>query len=186
MTEQNEQPGTANFAADQIGTAFAEFVVGISKAFDNIGGHYVLDAENKAVRVDVSTPDKLIAWGRFFEDLKRRTVQQDHLCGRVLVSTVFLGLDHGFDGRVALFETMIFGGEFDGEMKRYETWDEAKVCHEMIMVRVRHAEGDRGYSRSHWRKIRDHVMMADATRVIKKYRTMKNDPNIARQIALVS
>jgi hypothetical protein len=35
------------------------------------------------------------------------------------VSTVFLGLNHTFNGgRPVLFETMIFGGPLDGEMER--------------------------------------------------------------------
>lgn len=44
--------------------------------------------------------------------------------GDVVVSTVFLGLDHGFlQGAPILFETMIFGGEHDGAQERYRTWD---------------------------------------------------------------
>lgn len=46
--------------------------------------------------------------------------------GEVLVSTVFLGLDHNFGGGIPiLFETMIFGGEHDQFQERYATWVEA-------------------------------------------------------------
>lgn len=48
------------------------------------------------------------------------------------VSTVFLGIDHNFTGTApgpVLFETMIFGGEFDGGQFRYCTYEEALQGH---------------------------------------------------------
>lgn len=58
--------------------------------------------------------------------------------GTVLISTVFLGLDHSFgdDGPPILFETMVFNGEFCGEMNRYNTWDEADEGHEEMVKKV--------------------------------------------------
>lgn len=51
--------------------------------------------------------------------------------GKVLVSTVFLGLDHSWTGgKPLLFETMIFGGKHDGYQTRCSTWDEAIEQHE--------------------------------------------------------
>jgi len=55
--------------------------------------------------------------------------------GLARVSTVFLGLDHGWDGRLAVFETLVFGGKNDGDMRRYSTYDEAKVGHEDMVKR---------------------------------------------------
>lgn len=53
------------------------------------------------------------------------------------ISTVFLGLDHSFseDAEPLLFETLIFDGEFDGEMERYSTWDEAVEGHAKMIKR---------------------------------------------------
>ena len=51
------------------------------------------------------------------------------------VSTVFLGIDHSFDSdsEPILFETLVFGGDLDGEMQRYSTWKEAVKGHaEMV------------------------------------------------------
>ncbi len=47
------------------------------------------------------------------------------------ISTVFLGLDHGFGkGDPLLFETMVFSPEGDPlQMNRYFTWEEAKEGH---------------------------------------------------------
>jgi len=51
--------------------------------------------------------------------------------GGVLVSTVFLGLDHSFGhGAPLLFETMIFGGTHDEYQERCSTYEEAEVMHE--------------------------------------------------------
>ena len=61
---------------------------------------------------------------------------QDHVVektkiGQVEVSTVFLGLDHSFckGGDPVLWETMIFGGEHDGEQWRYTSRKEAIAGH---------------------------------------------------------
>lgn len=59
----------------------------------------------------------------------------------VKVSTVFLGLDHGFwfqpvkPYRPVLFESMIFGGPFNDEQERYCTIEEAQDGHQR-MVRL--------------------------------------------------
>ena len=51
--------------------------------------------------------------------------------GYAKVSTVWLGLNHAFDPLQSplIFETMIFGGEFDGETWRYSTEKEALEGH---------------------------------------------------------
>ncbi len=51
---------------------------------------------------------------------------------KILLSTVFLGVDHSFSGEPVLFETMIFGGRYDGFQKRYTTFDYALSGHELI------------------------------------------------------
>ena len=46
------------------------------------------------------------------------------------VSTVFLCFNHGFnDKNPVLFETMVFGGPFDGFQLRYSSIEEAKNGH---------------------------------------------------------
>lgn len=60
----------------------------------------------------VAEPD-LMVWRRWFEEnTAARVVAFYGEIGRgnVRVSTVFLGLDHGWNGEVLLFETLVFGG----------------------------------------------------------------------------
>jgi hypothetical protein len=77
----------------------------------------------------------LIEWARWLETADR-TVRQDQI-GEVKVSTVFLGLDHNWsDGPPILFETMVFGGEHDGECERYSTWEEAEAGHVAVLLRI--------------------------------------------------
>lgn len=52
------------------------------------------------------------------------------------VSTVFLGLDHSFDGSKILFETMVFGGPLHQEMERYRTWEEAEAGHKRWVAAI--------------------------------------------------
>ena len=57
--------------------------------------------------------------------------------GEVEVSTVFLGWEHGKDeGVPILFETLVFGGEYDGYMLRYTSWDDAVNGHEEVCKMV--------------------------------------------------
>lgn len=77
-----------------------------------------------------------VAWARWFASADRH-VAFDRV-GGVEISTVFLGLDHGFglSPRPILFETMIFGGPFDEEQRRYTSWADAEVGHREMLARV--------------------------------------------------
>lgn len=57
------------------------------------------------------------------------------------VSTVFLGIDHGFSGSDApvLFETMVFGGPLDKEQRRCCFYKQAQRQHEAMVAEVKKA-----------------------------------------------
>ena len=55
---------------------------------------------------------------------------------KILISTVFLGFDHGYGERVLLFETLVFRGPLNNEMERYTTWEEAERGHADMIARV--------------------------------------------------
>lgn len=51
-------------------------------------------------------------------------------CDPYEVSTVFLGLAHGYhNGKPLLFETLVFGPNQVEQGSRYSTWDEAVAGH---------------------------------------------------------
>lgn len=84
-------------------------------------------------KLPVPCPD-LTAWALAFETTPR-PVGQDQI-GPLMVSTVFLGINHRLvgDGAPLLFETMVFGGAEADEMeevycRRYSTWDDAEAGH---------------------------------------------------------
>lgn len=73
--------------------------------------------------------DDILEWGEWFEKANRHVAKTD-LSNDVSISTVFLGIDHSFEGgKPILFETMIFGGKHDQYQERYATWEEAEVGH---------------------------------------------------------
>lgn len=76
------------------------------------------------------------AWIRAFEDREARIIGSDYL-GEIHVSTVWLGLDHGFGGPPLIFETMIFGGEHDQYQDRYSTKEQAIEGHQHALALVR-------------------------------------------------
>ncbi len=101
-------------------------------------------AENKPYFVLVNgkiKPATLFEWCRWFEDDKLRRVDltdisnEPNYPGGDRISTVCLGLDHNhdFDPYLThipiLFETMVFGGEYNNRMWRYATYGEAKIGH---------------------------------------------------------
>ena len=96
---------------------------------------YVLDADRNPV------PCKdVAAWSLFFADFDRhRRVAFDEIAPGVTVSTVFLGIDHGWgSGRPVLFETMVFDDYEEGQHQwRCCTWDEAEAQHEEVVAMVR-------------------------------------------------
>lgn len=80
----------------------------------------------------------LTEWALWMETADRR-VALDAI-GDIVISTVFLGVDHNFygDGDPLLFETLVFmpGGE-QNEMFRYFTWEEAQAGHQEMLEAVR-------------------------------------------------
>lgn len=80
--------------------------------------------------------DDLIDWAKWFEKADR-IVSNDQVRD-ARVSTVFLGVDHAFGNEhPQLFETMIFGGDREGERQRYATWDEAEAGHKRIVEELK-------------------------------------------------
>lgn len=84
--------------------------------------------------------DDLLEWAQAVEraaaageHIVARTAVEVPGCDPVMVSTVFLALDHGWgEGPPLLFETRVFGGPLDGETYRYSTWEEAEGGHAVL------------------------------------------------------
>ena len=69
----------------------------------------------------------LLEWHYLFRE-PRHVGKDEH--GDILVSTVWLGLNHRFGpGKPLIYETMIFKGEHDEYTMRYSSYDEAKAGH---------------------------------------------------------
>ena len=79
--------------------------------------------------------DDLDTWAKWLKAADRTVAKT--LVGKVKISTVFIGLDHNFDGGVPLvFETVVFGGVYDQAEDHYATWEEATRGHVAMVVRV--------------------------------------------------
>ena len=75
-------------------------------------------------------------WGRLLGDIKYKIVKQDTLKNGKVVSTVWLGLDHGIGLKPEIFETMVFpskGNWGDELCERYATLKEAEAGHKKII-----------------------------------------------------
>lgn len=74
-------------------------------------------------------PIGMMEWAAAMEDVEGRIVGKTAV-GDAQVSTVWIGLDHQFgDGEPLIFETMIFGGDHDGEEWRYSSREQAVEGH---------------------------------------------------------
>jgi hypothetical protein len=84
--------------------------------------NYILRGKEPVIENDIGK--WALSFGRDNREVAKTNI------GKVLVSTMFLGIDHSFgDGPPMLFETMIFGGRHSEEQWRYATWDEAEAGH---------------------------------------------------------
>ena len=92
--------------------------------------HYILEGKI-AKRVDFLT------WAIWYRGANRTIACTE--INNVIVSTVFFGLDFawGEENVPELFETMILGGELDGEKIRSATWEQAEQLHERYTTMVR-------------------------------------------------
>ena len=85
---------------------------------------YKLDENNKPILAE--SFNEYIDWERN----NSRTVAREDI-GDATVSTVFLGLDHSFNGVTpVLWETMIFGGKHDQYQERYKSHYDAIIGHQ--------------------------------------------------------
>lgn len=77
-------------------------------------------------------PGGALEWAKMFEDTENRRVGRDEPARGIVVSTVWLGLDHRWGyGPPLIYETMIFGGRFEDDeyQVRYSTREEALAGH---------------------------------------------------------
>ncbi len=97
---------------------------------------YILNAN----REPIPCPS-LLMWAEWYRTADRQVARTQ--VGALLVSTVFLGLDHNWSGgEPILFETMIFGpSDFSGiDQFRYRTWREAETAHAKIVDELKAAQ----------------------------------------------
>jgi hypothetical protein len=66
-------------------------------------------------------------------------VAKTDIDSRCEISTVFLGIDHRYQGNgdPLLFETMVFGRSLDGHTMRYATWAEAERGHAEVVTQAK-------------------------------------------------
>lgn len=103
--------------------------------------NYILDEHGNPKPADI------LEWAQWFEHTDRH-VGSTVIARGVHVSTVYLGIDHGYpflhdpDGpyKPVLWETMIFGGRMDGYQDRYTSLQAAKEGHERAVAEARAAE----------------------------------------------
>jgi len=103
-------------------------------------GRYILNDAGEA-----EACDDLITWALWMEHGNRRVCQdmdEGEGAAKISVSTVFLGLDmrHVGQGEPILWETMVFGGPYDHEMRRYTSRDAAIAGHQEMCQKVSKAQ----------------------------------------------
>lgn len=104
------------------------------KSLTEMDGKYILDKNGNPKK-----EKNLLVWGRWLNTADRKVARTN--IGKVLISTVFLGLDHRFfgKGKPILYETMVFGGKLDQMMERYCTKEQAIKGHNAIVKKVKEA-----------------------------------------------
>jgi hypothetical protein len=106
-----------------------DFLKVFEDPINKIGDNLYFDREGKEISLD--------EFANLSEDRSYKIVKQEQI-GEYFVSTVWLGIDHGFAGCLKIFETMIFHDELDCDyMERYATESEAFFGHKEAVKYVR-------------------------------------------------
>ena len=70
----------------------------------------------------------LTEWAKWYENSDRQVAKE--IIDKIEVDTIFLGIDRRLAGDTPiLFETQIFGGEYNGLTTRCATWEQAEERH---------------------------------------------------------
>lgn len=87
----------------------------------------------------------LIKWARWFEKSQEIRRVADIMVGQKRISTVFLGLNHGFESRVPiLWETMVFENDESIDCHRCSgTREQAEAMHACVVAYYEKLEGNR-------------------------------------------
>jgi hypothetical protein len=94
-----------------------------------MSGQYILDENGNPV-----SESDILKWGTWMQNREQVRGDWDVLESGVKVSTVFLGLDHSWDGGPpVLWETMIFGGPHDEYQERYTSLAAATEGHKQAL-----------------------------------------------------
>lgn len=95
--------------------------------------HYLLDENKEPYPVTIEEAIKL------YEHPELKQTAYDEIDG-VRISTVFLGMDHSWSNKPGhepvLWETMIFGGEYDQYQERYTSHHDALEGHQKALQLV--------------------------------------------------
>ncbi len=86
---------------------------------------YLLDEQGNPVPTE-----DMNAWGALMRDAEKRTIGKTTI-GNIVVSTVFLGMDHNFTGKggPVLWETCVFREDAPDVAGRYLSRAEAELGH---------------------------------------------------------
>lgn len=103
------------------------------------------DLELLARHVTYDREGKPISMERFvelYDDQEYKRVAFDQVTRleeAIMVSTVWLGIDHGFGAtrHPIIFETQVFGGSLDRQCWRYSTEAEARIGHAIVLRKIR-------------------------------------------------
>ncbi len=120
---------------------------------------YILDDDGRPIRFDDA-----IGWGEWMwpegtRTNPRRIIARTHIRKGLEVSTVFLGMDHGFrmdGGRPTLWETMIFRNGHGDEQWRYTSVIAARAGHDAAVAFARATGRERKpkWMRRHIRRVK--------------------------------
>jgi hypothetical protein len=104
---------------------------------------YILNKEGAPMAIAHDSQENVLTWGRFMEDPRNKIVARSRGNG-LIVSTVFLGVDHGWGEEVPiLWETMVFREPPDDQsMSELDcercagTREQAEAQHERVCARL--------------------------------------------------
>lgn len=95
----------------------------------NMLNKFILDDNHNVISCE-----DIMKWAMWMEKTDLHVAY--NIVGNSEISTVFLGISYGFGKHVMIFETLIRGGVNDGNVQRYETWEQAIIGHKQWIEKI--------------------------------------------------
>lgn len=100
-----------------------------------MANNYLNNADYFILKNRQLIPCDFLTYANWYENNPQERIVSKTKIKQTEISTVYIGKSTLLNVDLP-FETMVFGGEYDGEQKRYATFEEAMIGHQKMIEKI--------------------------------------------------